>query len=84
MGQLSNSKGSPAECFIITNIYSMESSAQIQSKKRNVGMLAAQELIGRFKSKQDFIVYFDQQYVHFIFSTHLHVACSSICRTNRS
>jgi len=39
----------------------MESNAQIQSKKRNIGMVAAQELIGKFKSKQDFIVYFDQQ-----------------------
>ena len=51
LSQPGPSKRSPAECFIITNICRMESSAQIQSKKRNIGMLAAQELIGKFKSK---------------------------------
>ena len=39
----------------------MESNKQIESKKRTLGMLAAQELAGRFKSKQDFIIYLDQQ-----------------------
>ena len=39
----------------------MESSKITESKKRTLGMVAAQELIGRFKSKQDFIIYFDQQ-----------------------
>jgi len=39
----------------------MESTEQIQSKKRTIGMVAAQEWEGKFKSKQDFIVFFDQQ-----------------------
>ena len=37
----------------------MESTEQIKSKKRTIGMVAAQELTGKFKSKQDFIVYLD-------------------------
>ena len=32
-----------------------------ESKKRSLNMVAAQELAWKFKSKQDFIVYLDQQ-----------------------
>ena len=39
----------------------MESNAQIDSKKRSLSMLSAQELAWKFRSKQDFIVYLDQQ-----------------------
>ena len=39
----------------------MESTQQIDSKKRSLNMVAAQELSWRFKSKQDFYVYLDQQ-----------------------
>ena len=37
----------------------MDSNPQTESKKRTIGMVAAQELTGKFKSKQDFIVYLD-------------------------
>jgi hypothetical protein len=39
----------------------MESTPQIESKKRSLTMVAAAELSWKFKSKQDFIVYLDQQ-----------------------
>ena len=39
----------------------MESNQQIDSKKRSLNYVAAQELSWRFKSKQDFYVYLDQQ-----------------------
>ena len=39
----------------------MESNQQIESKKRTLGHVAAAEMTWKFKSKQDFIVYLDQQ-----------------------
>ena len=39
----------------------MESNQITESKKRSLSMVAAQELSWKFKSKQDFIVYLDQQ-----------------------
>ena len=39
----------------------MESNPITESKKRSLSFVAAQELSWKFKSKQDFIVYMDQQ-----------------------
>ena len=39
----------------------MEGTQVKESKKRTINMVAAQELAYKFKSKQDFIVYLDQQ-----------------------
>ena len=39
----------------------MESNPITESKKRTMTQVAANELAWRFKSKQDFIVYLDQQ-----------------------
>ena len=39
----------------------MEPNEITESKKRTLGMVAAQELAWKFKSKQDFIIYLDQQ-----------------------
>ena len=39
----------------------MESEQITESKKRSLSFVAAQELAWKFKSKQDFIVYLDQQ-----------------------
>ena len=52
---------SPAECTIILEISHMESNQQTESKKRSLEYVAAQELAWKLKSKQDFIVYLDQQ-----------------------
>ena len=38
----------------------MESTQITESKKRTIGHVAAQELISKLRSKQDFIVYLDQ------------------------
>ena len=38
----------------------MDTTKITESKKRTFGMIAAQELAGKFKSKQDFIVFLDQ------------------------
>ena len=38
----------------------MESTQITESKKQTIGMVHAQELASKFKSKQDFIVYLDQ------------------------
>ena len=46
---------------IIADIFYMESNEATESKKRTLGMVAAAELSWKFKSKQDFIVYLDQQ-----------------------
>ena len=39
----------------------MEQSEITESKKRTMRDMSAQELAYKFKSKQDFIVYFDKQ-----------------------
>ena len=39
----------------------MESHQATEAKKRSLGLMYAQELAYKFKSKQDFIVYLDQQ-----------------------
>ena len=39
----------------------MESNEQIASKKRSINMIAANELAFKFRSKQDFVDYLDQQ-----------------------
>ena len=39
----------------------MESNQITESKKRSLTVMHAQELAYKFKSKQDFIVYLDQQ-----------------------
>ena len=39
----------------------MESNPQIESKKRTLGQVSANDLVSKFKSKQDFIIYLDQQ-----------------------
>ena len=39
----------------------MEQSQISESKKRSLNMVAANELAWKFKSKQDFMVYLDQQ-----------------------
>ena len=39
----------------------MDSEQITESKKRSLSYVAAQELTWKFKSKQDFIVYLDQQ-----------------------
>ena len=39
----------------------MESHQATEAKKRSLGLMHAQELAYKFKSKQDFIVYLDQQ-----------------------
>ena len=39
----------------------MESDPHTQSKKRTISQMLATDLMGRLKSKQDFITYFDQQ-----------------------
>ena len=39
----------------------MESTQQIQSKKRTLNMVGTHELGWKFRSKQDIIVYLDQQ-----------------------
>ena len=39
----------------------MESNPVTESKKRQIGQITAAELSFKFKSKQDFIVYLDQQ-----------------------
>jgi hypothetical protein len=39
----------------------MESNAQTESKKRTMTMVAAAEISWKFKSKEDFVVYLDQQ-----------------------
>ncbi len=39
----------------------MESNQITESKKRSLTMVAAAELSWKFKSKQDFIIYLDQQ-----------------------
>ena len=51
---------SPSECAIIADKISMESTEEIESKKRNIGMVAAQNLMGQFRSKQDFVVHLGQ------------------------
>ena len=38
----------------------MESTQITESKKRMIGHISAQELVGKLKSKQDFLVYLDQ------------------------
>ena len=38
----------------------MESNQITESKKRTLGYVTAQELSGKLRSKQDFIVYLDQ------------------------
>ena len=39
----------------------MESDPVTQSKKRTLSQMLAADLMGRLKSKQDLITYFDQQ-----------------------
>ena len=46
----------------------MESEQITESKKRSIGQITANELAFKFKSKQDFIVYLDQQYVSKFYS----------------
>ena len=38
----------------------MESTQITESKKRTISHISAQELVGKLKSKQDFLVYLDQ------------------------
>jgi len=38
----------------------MDSEPTTQSKKRTLGFMQAQELAGKLKSKQDFLVYLDK------------------------
>ena len=49
----------------------MESSQQIESKKRTIGQMNAAELSWKLKSKEDFIVYLDKhrKYLVFIYLT---------------
>ena len=50
------------DLFIINlSIFTMESDPHTQSKKRTMSQMLATDLMGRLKSKQDFITYFDQQ-----------------------
>ena len=50
------------DLYIINlSIFIMESDPVTQNKKRTLSQMLAADLMGRLKSKQDFITYFDQQ-----------------------
>ena len=53
------SKGWPAEFDIIPQKFSMEQSQITESKKRQIGQITTHHYSGKFKSKQDFIIYLD-------------------------
>ena len=52
---------SPASLPIIKELKRMEQEQIKESKKRTLKDIAAAELAWKFKSKQDFVVYLDQQ-----------------------